>query len=467
MAKENEKVRKWIESVSNKDIPIFAHTARILASVGSDSDRSASQIAEITLMDSSLTTKVLRMANSVSFNPGGVKVNTVSRAIVLLGIETIRQISLTVSMVDSTLKGHAHESAVREMAQGLYAALFARSVAENHGAGDIEAMYIAALLDRIGHLTFWCNANGDGERLIEAYGRQGVQAADAEREVLGFTLTELGKGLIESWNIEGVVVTDQLSNGRLLLDFARQVVSQSDTSQILASDSASTVCDAFSISKKDMRAMIESCREETRTVLSRLGANRAALVLDPSYQDAESDERQEMEVGQLRWSILSEMVGFLGDSQHIQTVIAMAIEGLRRVSGTHLSALFVYNLKADSLAPKQWQSDARIWTVDDLSGYFGVSESQVIAWMKSKDHVLSSLDAEESLSKQMATSVLGATQVQAFCLQPIKVGDKFKAILYCDWVEVSNDCCNEVIQMISTYAKVIEKALALRVVSSH
>jgi len=92
----NRELRQWIEYLNRAELPVFANTARRLVAMSSDSDCSAQDLAAIILNDSAMTAKVLRLASSVIYNPGGNRIDTVSYAIMLLGF-TLDELTLALA----------------------------------------------------------------------------------------------------------------------------------------------------------------------------------------------------------------------------------------------------------------------------------------------------------------------------------------------------------------------------------
>jgi hypothetical protein len=80
---------EWIARIRGCDMPVFARTVDALRRIIGDERASASALAQVILKDASMTTKVLRLANSAYFNQAQQGVSTVSRAIVVLGFDPV------------------------------------------------------------------------------------------------------------------------------------------------------------------------------------------------------------------------------------------------------------------------------------------------------------------------------------------------------------------------------------------
>ena len=95
----------WIERIRGREMPVFASTVAALRRIIGDERASASALAQVILKDTPMTTKVLRLANSAYFNHSHQAVNTVSRAIVVLGFSAVRSLVLTSAVVTTLPAG--------------------------------------------------------------------------------------------------------------------------------------------------------------------------------------------------------------------------------------------------------------------------------------------------------------------------------------------------------------------------
>lgn len=198
-------LQQWAKELAQRQMPIFARTARTIADQADDAERSASDLAAQVLQDVSMTTRLLRMANSSHFNPHSGKINTVSRAIILLGFNVVRDLCLSISLIDTCLSGKNQESVAEEMALAFHAALQARRLAEITRQRDPEEIFIATLLSHLGDLAFLCFADGVADevrnRLLEARKLELSRKDEVERSVLGFPIRELTALLNREWRL--------------------------------------------------------------------------------------------------------------------------------------------------------------------------------------------------------------------------------------------------------------------------
>ena len=220
MAKTNapEGLDAWVRRLGEEEFPMFAHTARSIASISSNDDRPTSELAQIILRDNTMTARVLKMANSVYYNPSGLRISTVSRAIVILGFNVVRTIALSIGLVETMLSGSRHDNALAELVRSFHAAVQVKELADATRAGNTEELFIAALLYRIGAVAFWCFPYGKDDALEWQY-HNCADREEAERRVLGFTLRNLTVALTRDWQLStllATVLTAEVSHDRNL-----------------------------------------------------------------------------------------------------------------------------------------------------------------------------------------------------------------------------------------------------------
>ena len=76
----------WIERISVQEMPALCATVRMLEKMAQDDNMSLADLGKSILHDNGLTTRILRVANSVTYSRGSNQVTTISRAVVLLGL---------------------------------------------------------------------------------------------------------------------------------------------------------------------------------------------------------------------------------------------------------------------------------------------------------------------------------------------------------------------------------------------
>ena len=76
---------------NNPDLPTLGSSLSSIVQLSSSDDESTEQLANLILADVSLTQKIIRLSNSVTFRGSSNQIVTnISRAVQLLGLDTIK-----------------------------------------------------------------------------------------------------------------------------------------------------------------------------------------------------------------------------------------------------------------------------------------------------------------------------------------------------------------------------------------
>lgn len=201
MGERSHGLQSWIERLNEAELPALAAVVQDLHRLAQEEKASVQQLADVLLRDASLTSKVLRVGNSVYYNPSQETIRTISRAIVLIGFDNVRLIGLSISLIDGLLTRAPREQLLELLARSFHAAVQARNIAGYVLSKHQEEVFIAALLYHLGELAFWGCGGEQADELADALIQPGVEADEAVRQVLGTSFRQLTLGLVKSWNL--------------------------------------------------------------------------------------------------------------------------------------------------------------------------------------------------------------------------------------------------------------------------
>jgi HD-like signal output (HDOD) protein len=194
-------LNEWVALICEHEMPVFDMTVHKVIAFANDEFAPISALASVILCDASLTARVLKLANSIFYNANGVGISTVTRAIVVLGFNVVRDICLAVRLIDELVKGAAREQLGLELAQAMHAATQARALAEIRNEKTAEEVFIATLLSRVGEMAFWCYSGAVGAHLERVLRQSNMTPERAQELVLGFRLSQLSRQLIKEWRL--------------------------------------------------------------------------------------------------------------------------------------------------------------------------------------------------------------------------------------------------------------------------
>jgi len=206
-----DSTNKWVARLTSVELPSFSDVISRVIYLSGRSDTAASELAEIALDDTAITSKILKMANSAAVNPSGAKINTISKAIIFLGFEQVRSIALSVIMIDQLMAGRSSERLEQTISRSILAANLARLCGKYMGGeDDSEVFFIAGLLARLGELAFWAMSECSEQRKLDLALAQ-HHAIDRKRSeterILGTTFEKLTAALKSAWSIDNIMDT--------------------------------------------------------------------------------------------------------------------------------------------------------------------------------------------------------------------------------------------------------------------
>ncbi len=170
---------------------------------------SVNEIAEVIRRDLSLTTRLLRLVNSV-FGGLSVKINSIEEAIFFLGFRQIRQLAMTTRVVEEMESFKNTEVEVNWVSVWRHsiatAVLLREILTMTNGVTEDDTYYIIGLLHEIGKLVM---VNAFAEELKASLEFEETSSADfleRERKDFGFTHADLGAIYLERNGLSGEVV---------------------------------------------------------------------------------------------------------------------------------------------------------------------------------------------------------------------------------------------------------------------
>lgn len=185
------------------DFPAMSDSVvRIQRVANSESDSLGSLSGEI-LKDVALTNKLLRLVNTAHYSSaGGGSISTVSRAVALVGFAGIRNMAISLVLLDHMQdKTHANQ-----MKEEFLRSLMAGSVAGELCAGtrESEEAFIGAMFQNLGRLLteYYFPEEARQIRSAVSASRGTAHAEDsASISVLGLSFEDLGVGIAKNWGL--------------------------------------------------------------------------------------------------------------------------------------------------------------------------------------------------------------------------------------------------------------------------
>ena len=184
-------------------LPVIA--TRILQATSSE-DSSAADVIQLIESDQSLSAKVLTMVNSALVGAPR-NVETVDKAVVLLGFDAIRHAVLSMKVYEmlANIDGaESHFDRTEFWKHSLAVACCCHLVAERWpGHIDPEVAFVCGLLHDLGKIALDVCLPKSYDRVVDHAQKRQVSTIEVEQELLGLDHTIAGKRLAQRWSLPG------------------------------------------------------------------------------------------------------------------------------------------------------------------------------------------------------------------------------------------------------------------------
>lgn len=202
---KNTATEQWVNIISQNELPAITSTAKLLDKFSNDDTSSLPKLSQSILHDQALSSCILKVANNIQ-HMSHSKVTTISRATVVLGIQSVKNICLTSILIENLFKNKnlsikVYNRLIQLMASSFYAGLIAKMMVPGYNEDTQEQVYLAAMLYRIGETAFWSVGEKFSEQLIEYVDLPQSEFDKKSKEIIGTTFFDISKGLAQKWGL--------------------------------------------------------------------------------------------------------------------------------------------------------------------------------------------------------------------------------------------------------------------------
>jgi serine/threonine protein kinase len=236
------------------DFPALSDSVSAINKLTAAEGESVNSLSNTILKDFALTNKILRLVNSAYYRQaGGGNISTVSRAVIVLGFDTIRNIAITVLLFE-----HLQDKAnARELKETFLRANLAGLLARESCHHPLlrrqgEEAFICALFHGLGRLLakyYFPEEIEEIEKLTE-FKKLSENAASAQ--VLGISFEELGIGIAKNWGFPHSIVS---SMRRLSPEEVRKPNTLEEALRVVAG-LANEMCDLLAETPPEQRGKV-------------------------------------------------------------------------------------------------------------------------------------------------------------------------------------------------------------------
>ncbi|UJF21362.1 HDOD domain-containing protein [Shewanella sp. OMA3-2] len=445
-------VEYWTKRISDQEMPALCSTVRDLEQLAKDDVSSLSLLGRSVMHDNALTSRILRVANSATYNKGINQVSTVSRAAVVLGFDTIRNICLTARLLSSLLESHNLSDSVfkrllKLMAQSFHAAMIARMMVSDRDEALREEVFIATLLYRIGESAFWSTG---GELLDELDAKllstqDGVEQLNIIRAELGTSFNQLTQGIARNWGL-GDLLLKALNNPDERMPEIRCIFIADKLAESIAQPQLDPqgfqkrlqqAADMLDVSLEELNLRLIRCNQVTHKLAVDYGAKVLVEFIPNTANVFESlDAPQPINIVReanlmIQLAKLRELTGFAINKTDFNQIMQTALEGIFTGVGVDRCGALLLSPNRKTLLPRVSMGDDAqtmktnfvIELTDQQSIFAQCIEQKKPYWIPQvtgTEPQSVTADMTENLSRE------------GFLIAPLMVGTKVLGVFYAD-----------------------------------
>lgn len=275
---------QWQEFIANTELPALTSTAKMLDKFSNDDISSLPKLSQAILHDQALSSCILKVANNIHYK-GVNKVTTISRAAVVLGIRTVKNVCLTAKLVDSLLASKSldvriYKKLMQLMANSFFAGMLAKMMVPDYGEETQEEVYLAALLYGIGETAFWSTGGQYADQLAQSVDIESPGFKAYCEQEIGTTFNALSLGLAKTWNLSDLLLKaldqpESRTNEIKMIFFADKLsafIAQPGDNKEEFYALLEDIAKIMKISVKQLKSRIEHTREQATELLKSYGA---------------------------------------------------------------------------------------------------------------------------------------------------------------------------------------------------
>jgi HD-like signal output (HDOD) protein/signal transduction histidine kinase len=189
------------EELKVNELPSLPHVLVEMLDACQSSSANFQDISDIISRDVAVTARIISLASS-PFYSGGSKINSLERALLILGTETIKTIVIT-SAVQQFFSGfnNTHTQYLKLFwKRSLTCALLAKSLATLTSYPQSQQAYLTGLLHNIGELVLETNHPEDYNEIAKTSPNE-IDRQELENKRFLTNHSEVGAWLIDEWNL--------------------------------------------------------------------------------------------------------------------------------------------------------------------------------------------------------------------------------------------------------------------------
>ena len=184
---------------SKQDFPAISGIISEINQIVASETESISKLAGTILQDLALTNKLLKIVNAATYGQFGGTINTVSKAVVILGFETVRNISMSLILLELMQNKAQAASLKEEIIKAVFSGVVASRLSAKYDLLDSEEILVCSMFHNLGKILTIYYFFEESEEISNLLAR-GEHEEKAVLKILGVSYNDLSASVAQSWN---------------------------------------------------------------------------------------------------------------------------------------------------------------------------------------------------------------------------------------------------------------------------
>ena len=274
--------------------PGFASVGAAVQSVSRlvDEDGDHKDIITAILLDPALTSKLLKMANSSRYPRGAGNVSTINQALAILGVNTVKSVILSLSLLKSLPHKQQSNRLYAEIVAGFFSGMLAAAITRGFGIGyGVQEAQVCGIIQNLGRMMSVFYLYDEIERIRDFQIKKNIEENDAVIQILGLSFEEVGCAIADHWGLPDLLqncllpdtvvakpaqpVSDAMAWHRLCSLLSRRITEILFRLPEAKEKAGITTCINFfkkslNLNEKEAHALVDKCLLETESMLSEM-----------------------------------------------------------------------------------------------------------------------------------------------------------------------------------------------------
>ena len=441
----------WMRVLEDSETAVLSTLLSELDRVTGSDDSSGEQLAQIILKDANLTAAIIRVANSVSFNPHNAPVTTVSRAVINIGFTHIRSLCLSIKVLEAVLKERSSPLLLSALARSLHSASQAKALCSKLKPSHQEEVFIACLLSHLAELLV-LGVNEAEVKLLsdDLLAHSSSQDKDrAAEKFLGVSFTRLAKTLVKQWRMQGLIldVVSGVNDEESMAIKAVHLGNEISRTSLLGWESqefkevVNQVAEFKQLSPEEVKKSILNMADLTSETIMSFGKKVLVDYIPTSKKAAKPLPNNDDLINKqlipdseyLNQSLKQVQAMMASDSLNINSIFKAVLSGLHKGVGLERLVLAIFDKNESKfiskyvagLGTENWKDKFVVRFERNQFGFlYQLFQRDQIIWVGG--------DQFKEMTNYVGSEFIGVTGQKSFFIAPLQVDNKMIGFIYSD-----------------------------------